>query len=907
VSSHSDFSSEFNSELEKLKTKEQTSRPNAELKAHLNTKPNTEPSIEPNADDRKSNPLTQSAGIPQAGSMVVPIAIAPSWMPQTASPDPAACEHDALQLFNTIQPHGILIGVVVRHEATRSHEADCLEPIEPIESIEPAEFRTLTAPRERTDLEALTIVYVSANLDELVPGCQPADYLDRPLSSLLPATLTQQLTTAINPALPAAPPLRFESASGQIYDVSFHQNPQGVLILEFERSALHLDPTYFVQAAQPIAAALQQAQPDDELLQTIVREMRTLTGFDRVMLYRFEEDLHGVVIAEDRRADLESFLGLHYPCTDIPMIARQLFLDVGIRSIVDVEALPIPLLIAPSIMQAATVNDPITDTVTDTVPNTVTNTVEPYAMTTSLPDSFTHTTLPDGSYDLKFLDLSHALLRSVSPGHVEYLNNMGVRSSSSIALTAKGKLWGIIACHHNQPRTFPYPLRQTCDFLRRMMSSHLVASESKIWHRSRQKQQQKLQTLLNLISQATNWGEKLAEHGSLLLDLVQATGVIIGQENYLYCQGNLPQPSQVRGLIRWVRQNIQGDQLVTQALHQHYPPARHFQQVASGLMAIATPNFQSFIIWLRPETIQTVNWAGNPYQENVQIDAEGVVRLSPRASFALWRESVHHQSLPWKPEEQETALQLRDAIATLVLRQSSLLAKISEELKRSNAELEKFAYVASHDLQEPLNLVSHYIQFLELRYHQKLDDEAREYIKFAVEGTTYMQSLIDELLVYSRVSTRGQPFIISDLNQLLDRALRQLQTPISETQAQITIPRLPTLKVDPTQIEKLFFHLIQNSLRFHRNLPPKIDLCCKTVEDNWQFSIQDNGIGIESEFTEQIFTIFQRLHTREKYPGTGVGLAICRKIIERHHGRIWVESQLGVGSTFFFTLPQAMQ
>lgn len=233
----------------------------------------------------------------------------------------------------------------------------------------------------------------------------------------------------------------------------------------------------------------------------------------------------------------------------------------------------------------------------------------------------------------------------------------------------------------------------------------------------------------------------------------------------------------------------------------------------------------------------------------------------------------------------------------------NILREYTRDLKIKNEELEQFTYVASHDLQEPLRMVASYVQLLQKRYEGKLDSDADDFINFAAEGANRMQALINDLLLFSRVSTRGKSFVETNLESVLQRALQNLQMQIQESNAIIEHDSLPVVKADASQLVQVFQNLISNSIKFCSEKTPHILISAEQQDENWLFSVKDNGIGIDPEYFNRIYVIFQRLHTRKNYPGTGIGLAICKRIVERHGGRIWVESEPGMGSTFFFTIP----
>ncbi len=271
-------------------------------------------------------------------------------------------------------------------------------------------------------------------------------------------------------------------------------------------------------------------------------------------------------------------------------------------------------------------------------------------------------------------------------------------------------------------------------------------------------------------------------------------------------------------------------------------------------------------------------------------------RLLTKSGGLIWIETLANPILSNDGE-------LQDIIFTC--RNINQRKKAEEELARSNAELQQFAYIASHDLQEPLRMVASYVQLLQRRYKGKLDDDADTYIKYAVDGATRMKNLINDLLTYSRVGTHGKPLEQLPLQETMHRVLNNLTVIIDERQAEVTHCTLPVIMGDSTQMDQLFQNIINNAIKFCQDTP-KIHIDAVKEDNNmWRISIKDNGIGIEQQYAERIFVMFQRLHTQQEYSGTGIGLAVCKKIVERHGGRIWIESEKDKGTTFFFTLKGA--
>lgn len=707
----------------------------------------------------------------------------------------------------------------------------------------------------------LTILQASRNTSTLF-GIAPEQILGKRLDDILDAFqvdrfrvgLSHENLDLINPTKVW---VRRKGDDYLVFDAIFHRSAEGFLVLELEPALTHENIPFlsFYHLARASINQLEATSNLQDFCQIIVREVRKVTGFDRVMLYKFDEDGHGEVVAEEKLDEMEPYLGLHYPESDIPQPARKLFLSNWIRVIPDTHAEPVELY--PN-------NNPVTN--------------QP-------------------------IDLTLSILRSAYSCHLEYLHNMGVGASLTISLMKDQKLWGLIACHHRTPKQVPYELRKACEFLGRVIFAEISTREEAADYGYRMKLAHVQSALIEYMSQENNFVDGLVQHEPNLLELANATGAAVCFGGRWTMIGRTPSEEELNYLVQWLAKTVDEEVFYTDSLPLIYSDAERFKDVASGLLAIPISK-RSYVLWFRPEVLQTVNWGGNPNHAYELKQSGSAVRLCPRKSFELWKETVRLKSIPWKQVEVNAILELKKAIVNIVLRQAEELALLAQDLERSNAELKKFAYVASHDLQEPLNQVANYVQLLEMRYHDQLDQDATEFIDFAVEGVSLMQTLIDDVLAYSKVDLKGIEWELTEVETALNRGLSNLRGRIAETDAVLTFDPMPTIVADGTQLMQLFQNLIGNAIKFKKkDESPQIHVGVQRQEEAWLFSVKDNGIGIDPQFADRIFVIFQRLHTRDEYPGSGMGLAICKKIVECHRGQIWVESELGKGATFYFTIP----
>lgn len=728
-------------------------------------------------------------------------------------------------------------------------------PIHHLTQVQSYGVMLVVNPADLSILQASTNTSTEFDLDARdVVGKTLEDIFDPFQIGQIKEALTSDNIDAINPVKTW---VKREGDDYGVFDAVFHYSEDGFLVLELEPAvtAENIPFLSFYHLARASVSQLDSTADLRAFCQVIVKEVRKVTGFDRVMLYRFDDDDHGEVMAEEKRDEMTPFLGLHFPESDIPQTARQMFISNWIRVIPDASASPVRLY--PE-------NNPATGQPTD---------------------------------------LTLSILRSPYPCHLEYLHNMGVGASMTISLMKDNRLWGIIACHHNTPKHVPYELRKACEFLGKVIFSEISTREEVADHAYKIQLNAGLSSLVETMTEADYFVDGLLNADPSLMSLTGAAGAAIyfgGQWNTV---GRTPAESELDRLANWLTKEMDDEVFYTDSLPMTYTDAQSFKAVGSGLLAIAISK-KSYVMWFRPEVIQTVNWGGDPNNAYALEEVTDGLKLSPRQSFSLWKETVQLTSLPWKTVEIQAALRLRKAIVNIVLKQAEELALLAQDLCRSNAELKKFAYVASHDLQEPLNQVSNFVQLLEMRYGNRLDQDAKEFITFAVEGVGQMQTLIDDVLLYSKVDIQGIDCTLTEVADPLTRAIRNVQGRIQESGATLTHDDMPTLFADSTQLMQLFQNLIGNAIKFRRlDVPLHVHIGVERQEEDWLFTVEDNGIGIDLQFAERIFIIFQRLHTRDEYPGSGMGLAICKKIVDCHRGRIWIESEVGAGTRFKFTLP----
>lgn len=721
----------------------------------------------------------------------------------------------------------------------------------------------------------LEILQVSNNTQQYL-GKEVKDLLGQPLNCLLDTQQIEAVKQCLEKKIGSAVAFKVSITTlnnKRYFDAIAHHTEEAVILeLEPTDSKSELSFLSFYALASEAIAKMQSTSNLIEFLHLAAQEVQKITGFDRVMIYQFDSQGAGSVIAEVKREDLSPYLGLRYPATDIPSPARELYTRSFLRFIPDVTTQPVKLVPAEN------------------------------------PTTHQH------------LDLSYSVLRSFDSCCAEYHQNMGVAALMVLSLIQEQQLWGLISCHHQTPKYIPYEVQKMCELLGQIISSELA---HKISH-SEWDYKVKLKSLqsefLESISQADNFIDALIKPEIRLLDLVSASGAAVCLDNEITLVGITPDIAQVHALIEWA--DNQSDNLfATDSLPKLYPEATAFKNTASGLLLLRISKVRRYcILWFRPEVIQTVHWAGNPNAAMIEVD--GNITLSPRKSFEQWQQTVRLTSLPWIPCELDSAIALKNAIVGIVLSKADELAKINQELERSNRELASFAYAASHDLKEPLRGIYNFSTVLLEDYVQVLDDYGIECLQTVLNLSVRMETLINALLRLSQLGQaqlRKQP---TDLNELLDQVIDVFRASRQDCElVDIRIPRpLPTIQCDKVLVNEVFSNLIGNAFKYNDKPDQWVEIGYLDGGAEGQggrgdevkirpytqfpvFYVRDNGIGIPEHHLETIFRLFKRLHSQEKYGGgAGAGLAIVKKIVELHDGQIWVESTVGVGSAFYFTL-----
>ncbi len=738
--------------------------------------------------------------------------------------DLATCDREPIHVPGSIQPHGVLL-VLDESELTI----------------------TQTSVNTRRHLWVACDRLLGSRFDELF---EPAE--------------AESLTADLRRANLDAGPLYLRTATARATKTSLHviaHRFDNRLIVELEPAPHGPNGASFhnlYPIVSTLVGRLKRAETVEAISEFASVDVKRLTGFDRVLVYRFDESWNGQVIGEATDESYSPYLHLWFPASDIPKQARKLYELNRLRLIADVNYQPVPIV--------------STKSAEETGP----------------------------------LDLSFASLRSVSPIHIEYLKNMEVRSSLSISLlAADGRLWGLIVCHSRSPQFVPLEVRTACDLLAQMVSTQLEVAEERAAYERRIGLTSVMARLLSYMAQEDDFLDGLGKHSDELLAVGDASGAAIVHAGACTCLGSCPPEPEILLMAEWLKGARSEEVFHTDSLPALLPHMERFQRKVSGLLAISISKiYDSYVMWFRPEVIQTVKWGGDPRKpvEGVEGRTE---RLHPRQSFETWKEMVRGRSRPWQAAEIEVAGELRHAIIGIVLKKAEELAELSVELQKSNQELEAFNYSVSHDLQAPFRHILGYSELLHVSAAEKLDEDDRRYINVIMQAANFAGTLVENLLSFSHL---GRTRLVSrriDTNRLIQEVRIGLEREAEERAVVWKVGNLPEILADEVLIRLVWQNLLQNAVKFSRYRETAvIEVEGAEEGDEIVFSVRDNGAGFDQASVEKLFGVFQRLHRAEDFEGSGIGLANVKRIVTRHGGRVWARGELDVGASFFFTLPK---
>lgn len=756
--------------------------------------------------------------------------------------------------------------------SAHASQADCAsEPIHIPGSIQPHGYLISLDDNGR-------IVQLSANAGALA-GASADALLGEPLARLIGEHASQATLAALAEAGSDGTPRlvgtiadpRDVPGTHGIPNVSAAAHPplaivvhryNGIAIVELEPALGTADVfSSLYPLVRTFLRGLQESTSVDDLAQLAAREVKRITGFGRTLVYSFDDDGNGHVIAESIDPGYASYLDQHFPAADIPAQARALYVHNRIRLIADADYASVPL-------------------------------VPPLHPATGRPT-----------------DLTWASLRSVSPVHVQYMKNMGTWSSMSMSIVVRGRLWGLISCHHASARVPAFEVRAACEHIAQMLSLQIEAREDRSQAEYRLELRRRLSRLLAAMANSEHFVNALCAEPHDLLGLTNAAGAAIVFDGRIVTVGTTPDTAQIEQILTW----LDGQSGEIHAADQFADAAGvPFHHDAAGMLAVSISRlFRNYVIWFRPEVVRALNWAGDPREKL----ASQISSLSPRASFDVWTEEVRARSLPWHPAEHEIALEFRAALLDIVLRRAEELAQLALELGRVNEELEGFSYTVSHDLRAPLRHIAGFADLLAEGDGESLSPRGKHFVERIADSARFGGKLVDDLLAFSQMGRATLHKQRVDMNRLVGELVADQRRDHPQRTIEWRVDTLHALTVDPVLIHVVLRNLIDNAVKFTRNHadaedPAIIEIGCRPGESDTPLAdhdivfVRDNGVGFDVRYVGKLFGVFQRLHRFEDFEGTGIGLASVKRIVERHGGQTWADGKLDAGTTISFAIPR---
>jgi len=711
----------------------------------------------------------------------------------------------------------------------------------------------------------LVVRQVSSNISALL-GLSPESILGRSFEAVLGARQFEKFGLKVSSGQPLTTTLVRLPASRdslEMHCVAHRQD--GALIVELEMlgGAHALAPLDIDSHIMIPLSRLEAASTILELSWLAANEIRKLSGFDRVMVYRFDKEWNGEVIAEVVGPSPVSYYGLRFPASDIPPQVRRLFLMNPLRIIADVASTPVPI-----------------------VPGAGPLTGRP-------------------------LDLTRSLLRSAAPVHLEYLRNMDVKSSMTVSILVENQLWGMIGCHDPSPRRVDHATRSVCALITQILASQVALRIDNALLQSRLAARKMLEKYMEGVEASTSLSP--AEHlqNPRLLELFDADGLLSRIDGVVSSHGVTVEEELLRPVVGNLRSLAVRGIASSHMLGELDPSAAVFASRASGALYLElSQETGDYLMFQRKELVETVMWAGDP---NYTVSADERGQLHPRTSFAAWKETVRGCSRQWSEPELETAARLRERL--LRLRDDQKVRQAKEAAAAANRAKSEFLANMSHEIRTPMNGI---IGMTDLALDTDLTPEQRESLGMVKSSADALLSLINDILDFSKIEAGRLEFESIDfmLRDTLEDAIRSLALRAQQKGLELichVLPDVPEgLQGDPTRIRQIVANLVGNAIKFTAKgeVVLRVETQEETADDALlHFSVRDTGVGIPADKQQIIFDAFTQADssmTRE-YGGTGLGLSISSRLVKMMGGRIWVESEIGRGATFHFTARLRMQ
>ena len=639
----------------------------------------------------------------------------------------------------------------------------------------------------------------------------------------------------------------------KMFDAVAHRSGNNIVLeLEIVDDPELLNRDFFYDEFRSFAVGLREGIEGHTLFDFVTNKVRAITGFESINLYRFDEEWNGQVVSEARADHMPSYLGLHFPASDIPAQARKLYTTSYIRLISDVSYASVPLI----------------------------------------PPLHPQTQQP--------LDMSLSILRSVSPVHIQYLVNMGVQASMSISIIKNGQLWGLIACHHSKPHHVTYRVRMAAEVLGHIFSAQLSTIEelnSKSFSANRFRI---LEQLSAGLQSNRSIRDLFIRNEPIFLEAMDASGIVLINEAEKMVYGKCPEEFEIEAFIEWLECNLQKDTFHTRDAEKYFATTQGLESLKAGIFAAKIGHSKDYVIWFRGSVAEQMKWAGST--EKSVTKTAGVYRLMPRASFESWKETINSRSTPWQTEDVEVA----NKIVRILLEGKSIF---SETANRAKSD---FLSNMSHEMRTPMNAIIGVASLLQRG--KELDSRQRQLIEVLSISSNSLLNLINDLLDLAKIESdelaiESLPVNIADILSDI-QAVTTIKASEKHLSLQFIMPTWEKLGFlgDGPRISQIVTNLVSNAIKFTHhgfvNVIVQVERLNKT-HSNVIIDVNDSGIGLTEEAIERIFNKFVQADGSivGQFGGTGLGLSISQQLAEKMGGTIKVQSEVGKGSKFTLVLP----